>query len=481
MLVLGVVSEVFPLIKTGGLADVAGALPRALAAEQVHTITLVPGYPAVLRGLTDAAPVHHFASLFGGAATLLRGRAAGLDLLAIDAPHLYARPGSPYNTPEGWDWPDNAIRFAALSEVAADIAKGVVGGILPDVLHLHDWQAGLAPAYLHYRGGRRPGTVLTVHNLAFQGRYWAGLLDSLHLPPESFNINGVECYGDIGFLKAGLLFADRLTTVSPTYAAEICTPDHGMALDGLLRARASVLRGILNGIDTDVWNPAADNLIVADYAADRLDTRMANKASVQAWFDLEQRPDALLLAVISRLTWQKGIDLLLGALPDLLRLDAQLVVLGSGEPGLETGFRAAAAAYPGRIGVAIGYDEAVAHQIQAGADALLVPSRFEPCGLTQLCALRYGTLPVVARVGGLADTVIDANPAALAAGVGTGVQFAPVSQEGLAAALRRVSGLWHRPDVWRRLQANAMRTDVSWRGPAAEYAAVYREAAAAAA
>lgn len=476
--VLGVVSEIFPLIKTGGLADVAGALPPALKAEGVHAVTLVPGYPAVLRGLVDAEPVHRFADLFGGPATLLRGTAAGLDLLAIDAPHLYGRPGNPYATPDGRDWPDNAVRFAALGEVAADIGSGLVAGLAPQVLHLHDWQAGLTAAYLHYRGSRRPGTIMTVHNLAFQGRYWAGLLGALHLPPESFHIDGVECYGDIGFLKAGLLFADRITTVSPTYAAEICTPDHGMALDGLLRGRSSVLRGILNGIDTDVWNPASDALIVADFSPARLAARAANKASLQAWFGVAQRPDALLFGVVSRLTWQKGVDLLLAVLDDLVRLDAQLVMLGAGEPGLEAAFRDAAAAHPGRIGAVIGYDEAVAHQIQAGADALLVPSRFEPCGLTQLCALRYGALPVVARVGGLADTVIDANPAALAAGTGTGVQFAPVTRDGLAGALHRVARLWRQPDVWQKLQVNAMRTDVSWRRPAAEYAALYREVAA---
>lgn len=476
--VLGVVSEIFPLIKTGGLADVAGALPPVLEAEGVHTVTLVPGYPAVLRGLMDAAPVARFPALFGGPAALLRGSAAGLNLLAIDAPHLYARDGGPYNTPDGRDWADNAQRFAALADVAARVAQGAVPGFAPDVLHAHDWQAGLAPAYLHYRGGPRPGTVMTVHNLAFQGRYWSGLLDTLGLPPHAFSIDGVECYGDIGFLKAGLYFADRITTVSPTYAAEICTPEWGMGLDGLLRARAAVLRGIRNGIDETVWNPAADELIVADFSANRLEQRRANKTSLQAWFGVEQSPDALLLGVISRLTWQKGVDLLLPTLDAMLRLGAQLVVLGSGEPALEAGFRAAAAVHPGRIGCVIGYDEAVAHQIQAGADALLVPSRFEPCGLTQLCAMRYGALPLVARVGGLADTVIDANEAAIAVGTGTGVQFSPVTREALEIALQRTDTLWRQPQVWRRLQVNAMQTDVSWRRPAAQYAALYREIAA---
>jgi starch synthase len=472
--VLGVVSEIFPLIKTGGLADVAGALPLALAAEGVQVTTLIPGYQAVLDRLDNAAPVHRFADLFGGPARLLRGRAAGLDLLAIDAPHLYARPGNPYLGPDGRDWPDNAMRFAALAEAASWLATGGMAAFAPDIVHAHDWQAGLALAYLHYRGGPRPGTVMTVHNLAFQGLFPAALLPSLGLPPAAFSIDGVEFHGRIGFLKAGLAFADRITTVSPTYAAEIRTPEGGMGLDGLLRSRASVLHGILNGIDDTVWNPAADKLIAAEFSLTRLRRRAANKAALQARFSLAAAPETMLLGVISRLTQQKGVDLLLDTLDLVPRLRAQLVLLGAGERAMENGFAAAAAAYPGQISCAIGYDEALAHQIQAGADAILVPSRFEPCGLTQLCALRYGALPVVARVGGLADTVIDANEAALAAGTGTGIQFAPVTPDMLTAALERTDTLWREPATWRRLQRNAMRADVSWRRPAAHYAALYR-------
>jgi starch synthase len=480
--VLGVASEIFPLIKTGGLADVTGALPAALAAEGVQVTTLVPGYPAVLDRLDDAEPVHHFAALFGGPARLLRGRASGLDLLAIDAPHLYVRPGNPYLGPDGRDWPDNAVRFAALGDVAAQVAtralagvaQGVGQGGAPDIVHAHDWQAGLAFAHLHYRGGPRPGTVMTVHNLAYQGVFPAALLPTLGLPPAAFNIDGVEFYGNIGFLKAGLVFADRITTVSPTYAAEIRTPEGGLGLDGLLRARAPVLQGILNGIDDTVWNPAADKFITADFSPSRLRRRAANKVALQARLGLAAEPDVLLLGVISRLTEQKGLDLLLADLAGLPLLGAQLALLGAGDRALEDGFAVAAAANPGRIACVIGYDEALAHQIQAGADALVVPSRFEPCGLTQLSALRYGTLPVVARVGGLADTVIDANEAALAAGCGTGVQFAPVTREMLQAALQRTATLWRQPTTWQRLQRNAMRADVSWRGPAARYAALYR-------
>lgn len=476
--VLGVVSEIFPLIKTGGLADVAGALPAALAGEGVQVTTLVPGYPAVLDRLDAAEPVHHFADLFGGPARLLRGRVAGLDLLVIDAPHLYTRPGNPYVQPDGRDWPDNAMRFAALGDVAARIGGGalaeVAPAIVPDIVHAHDWQAGLALAYLHYRGGPRPGTVMTVHNLAFQGVFPAALLSALGLPPDAFSIDGVEFYGGIGFLKAGLIFADRITTVSPTYAAEIRTPEGGMGLDGLLRARASVLHGILNGIDDAVWNPSADPFIAAAFSPTRLRRRAANKAALQARIGLTPQPDALLFGVVTRLTTQKGVDLLLAELDELLRLGAQLAVLGSGERALEDGFGAAAAANPGRVACVIGYDEALAHQIQAGADAILVPSRFEPCGLTQLCALRYGALPVVARVGGLADTVIDANEAALAAGCGSGVQFAPLTREMLRTAVQRTAALWRQPPTWQRLQRNAMHADVSWRRPAAQYAALYR-------
>jgi starch synthase len=414
MQVLSVASELYPLIKTGGLADVAGALPSALARQGVEVRSLVPGYPAVMAGLEAPQRVHE-AELFGGPATLVRGQANGLDLFVVDAPHLYARPGNPYTDELGQDWPDNAERFAALGQAALMLSGGAAPGFAPDVVHAHDWQAGLVPAYLNYAGGRRPGTVITVHNLAFQGRFPAHLLGSLGLPPSAYTIDGVEFYGGIGFLKAGLRLADRITTVSPTYAAEIATPEGGMGLEGLLQTRAAVLSGILNGIDETVWNPATDPLLPARFSPDRLDGRASNKRALQERFGIGQRPDGLLFGVISRLSWQKGLDLLLGSLPRLLAAGADLVLLGSGDAALEDGFLAAASAAPGRIGVKIGYDEGLAHLIQGGTDAILVPSRFEPCGLTQLCALRYGAAPVVSRVGGLNDTVIDANEMALAA------------------------------------------------------------------
>jgi starch synthase len=536
--VLSVASEVFPLVKTGGLADVTGALPGALEPEGVAVRTLIPGYPAVTGAIAGARAVHHIPDLFDGPARVLETRAAGLDLLVLDAPHLYARPGNPYLEPEGSDWPYNASRFAALAMVAAEIGGGAIAGYVPDVVHAHDWQAGLAPAYLHYRNearagqnrsearadqsrsearadqsrsearadqsrsearagqdrneahaGRRhrgtrsgqkqdsarPGTVMTVHNLAFPGKLPAGLLARLGLPPAAYAVDGVEFYGTISMLKAGLQFADRITTVSPTYAAEIRTAEAGMGFDGLLRARSDVLSGILNGIDTTIWDPASDKHLAARFDRATLGKRARNKVALQARMGLAADPAAPLFAVVSRLTWQKGMDLLLACLPSLLALGGQLALVGSGEPALEAAFQAQAAAAPTRIGCVIGYDEALAHAIQAGADALLVPSRFEPCGLTQMCALRYGAVPVVARVGGLADTVIDANPAAVAAGVATGVQFAPATAEMLQVALRRTVALYRQPAAWRTMQENGMAADVSWHGPARSYAALYRE------
>lgn len=440
----------------------AGALPAALAAEGVAVRTLVPGYPPVLRALEGGVAVATI-DLFGGGARIIAAKAAGLDLFAIDAPHLYARAGDPYRAPDGQAWWDNAFRFAALSRVALLLVQGVVEGYRPDVVHAHDWQTGLAPAYLHYAGVHTP-SVMTLHNLAFQGQYPAYLVGELGFPPEAYSVQGVEYYGAIGFLKAGLQFADRITTVSPTYAAEIRTPSMGMGMDGLLRARADVLSGILNGIDTTIWDPAHDPHVVGD--------RAANKTALQERFGLHSDPGKMLFGMISRLSEQKGIDLVLAALPTLLSAGAQLVVLGSGDWGFEAAVRAAAGS---DVGVQIGYDEGLAHLMQGGCDALLVPSRFEPCGLTQLCAMRYGTLPIVAHVGGLCDTVIDANEMAMANGIGSGFHFSPVQWEMLAATVLRAMSVWRQSEVWRMLQRNAMAVDVSWAGPAKRYAALYRE------
>jgi starch synthase len=475
--VLSVASEIYPIIKTGGLADVAGALPVALKAEGIETRTLVPGYPTVLDALGTAAEVHRYPHFFGGDTRLLSGSHGELDLFVLDAPHLFARSGNPYLGPDGSDWPDNGLRFAALARMAADIGLGAVSSFVPGVVHAHDWQAALTPAYLSYSGRPRPSTVVTVHNLAYQGIFPADMLNTIGLPPESFALHGVEFYGSIGFLKAGLQFADRITTVSPTYAIEIQQDEQGMGLGGLLRERSADLTGILNGIDTSIWNPATDPNIASRYSIDNLQSRPPNKAALQQRLGLKVAPDAFLLGVVSRLSGQKGLDLLLANLPTILSGGMQLALLGDGEANLKTDFRKAAEANPDQIGVFIGFDERLAHLIQAGADALVVPSRFEPCGLTQLCALRYGAIPIVSRVGGLADTIVDEDDSGGTGGA-TGFKFGPPTAENLDRALRRAhasfSASFYENSTWRRMQRDGMSTDVSWRDRAAAYADLYR-------
>src|SRR5215475_11780573 len=348
--VLAVASEVYPLVKTGGLADVVGALPLALRRHGVETTTLVPGYPAVTGAIRSADTLLTIDDLFGGGARVLRSAVADLDLLVLDASHLFGRPGNPYTAPNGGDWPDNAFRFGALAWIAAQIGLGEARGYAPDIIHAHDWQAALTFAYLAYQDRRRPSTVLTVHNLAYQGQFPAELLQQLQLPAHAFAIDGVESYGNIGYLKAGLQFADRITTVSPTYAREIQAPDNGCGLDGLLRARSSVLTGIRNGIDVEVWNPETDPGIVSRFGPATLSARRPNKAARQHRFGLHQDPDRLLFAVISRMAWQKGLDLLADATPTLIARGAQLAMLGTGDPALEQRFSALARDNPGKVG-----------------------------------------------------------------------------------------------------------------------------------
>lgn len=465
--VLSIASECAPLVKTGGLADVAGALPAALAAEGVWMRTLLPGYPAVTAALQDGAEVAAFHDLFGAPARVLAGQAAGLDLLVIDAPHLFARSGNPYLGPDGRDWPDNPERFAALSWIGAHLGVHGAQGWQPQVLHGHDWQAGFVTEYLRQMGGG-PATMLTIHNIAFTGATDAGRMHSLRLDPGRYTIDGYEFYGGISALKAGLMGADALTTVSPTYAEELMTPEFGMGLDGVMRYRRESLTGILNGIDTDAWNPATDPAIqpYGDPAG-----KAPNKAALRAEMGLPDA-DGPLCVIVSRMTHQKGLDLVLAALPVLLDHGGQLAVLGSGDPALEYAFRQAAGQNP-HVAVRIGYDEGLSHRLIAGADAILVPSRFEPCGLTQMYGLRYGAVPVVGLTGGLADTVINASPAALARGVATGLQFSPVTADALQGALTRLCQLYRDRDSWSRIQDNAMAHPVGWDQSARAYAALY--------
>ena len=476
--VLSVASEAVPLVKTGGLADVAGALPEALAPHGVAVTTLLPGYPAVMAALRRGKVLHAYDDLLGQPARLVAGKLGDHPLVALDAPGHFAREGGPYGDASGKDWTDNWRRFAALGRAAADLAGGAVKGQRFDLLHAHDWQAAMGPAYLRFAppaGGRAVPSVMTIHNIAFQGHFGHEIFAELGLPAEAWAMDGVEYHGGVGFLKAGLEAASAITTVSPTYATEIRRAEFGMGLEGLVAARGDRVRGIVNGIDTAVWNPATDPALPVHYTARTLAKRIANKRAIEAEFGLEPGSEGPIFAVISRLTGQKGLDVLLEVLDHLVGIGGRLALLGSGDPAMEQGYRAAAARHPGRIAIRIGYDEDLSHRMQAGCDAILVPSRFEPCGLTQLYGLAYGCVPVVARTGGLADTVIDANEAALGTGVATGVQFDGVHYHGLAAAISRAVALYGDQAAWRTLQRNGMACDFSWKRSGRAYAELYRE------
>lgn len=475
MNLLFVASECAPFIKTGGLADVIGAVPSALAASGAEVRILLPAYPALAPLVASGKSVMEFRDLFGGPARIIAVDAEGLNLLLLDAPHLYDRAGSIYLGPDGQDWPDNDLRFAALSFVGAQIGIGCLGDWQPDVINAHDWQAGLVPAYLKQLDGPKPAVVMTIHNIAFQGVFDATRLAALGLNADQFTQQGVEYYGKISFLKAGIALSSKITTVSPTYAAELLTPEFGMGLDGLLRARQSDLHGILNGIDLDVWNPETDAALAATYSTRSLKGKVRNKAELEARFGLSNG-DGPLFCVISRMTSQKGLDMLLYCLPDLVGQGSKLAILGSGDTDLERAFIDASSRFSGSVGTIIGYDEDLSHLMQGGSDAILIPSRFEPCGLTQLYGLRYGTLPVVARTGGLADTVIDANVAACLADCATGVQFAPVNATMLGHAIARTCTLYSQPKVWSAMVRRAMRHPVGWDLSAAAYLDVYQSA-----
>lgn len=481
MRILSVASEVFPLIKTGGLADVAGALPGALKPHGCDVTTFLPGYRQVKAKLaqlnsTNNHVLHDFGDLFGSPARLVAHTLGDMALVVLDCPGLFDREGGPYGDATGKDWNDNWTRFAAFSAAAAAFGCGRAGSPVFDVIHAHDWQAGLVPAYVAHGRGARPATLMTIHNIAFQGQFSPSIFPALGLPQEAMSVDGIEYYGDVGFLKAGLQYANAITTVSPTYAEEITTSEFGMGLDGLIRARGADVHGIVNGIDTGVWNPGTDAHLVSHYSASTMERRVANKSALQARFGLAESSGPL-FAVVSRLTWQKGMDLLSANADLIVSLGGSLAVLGAGDATLEAELQAAAQRHPGKIGVIIGYDEGLSHLIQAGADALLVPSRFEPCGLTQLCGLRYGAVPVVARTGGLADTVVDLNHASQTAKSATGVQFSPITRDQFGRALRRTVDAYQDKPLWATLQKRGMGADVSWDNSAALYAKLYRDIA----
>ncbi|WP_284619960.1 glycogen synthase GlgA [Aquabacterium humicola] len=471
MRVLHVAAEVYPLVKTGGLADVAAALPPALAAAGADVRLLLPGLPPILDAVQSAKMVLDIGSAFGALRVkLLLARMPGshLPVYVIDAPHLYRRAGGPYQAPDGSPWPDNLRRFALLGWVAAHLAAGDADiDWVPEVVHAHDWHAAMSCAYIADHLPTPAASVYTVHNMAFQGLFphhdWAMLgLSSRFMSPA-----GLEFHGQLSFMKAGLKFADRVTTVSPTYAHEISTHEFGFGLDGVIRGRGSEVSGILNGIDPQVWNPATDAALAERYDAQRLDGKQRCRRALQQQLGLEVDEHALLVTVVSRLTSQKGLDLVLGALPALVPAGVQFAVQGTGEPALEAAFRMAEQMHPGRVRVHIGYDEARAHQMIAGADAIAVPSRFEPCGLTQMYGLRYGTLPIVRRVGGLADTVADGE---------TGFCFDAASVAAFEGAVRRAIEARAQPATWTAMMRRGMAQDLSWAHAASDYLVLYAAA-----
>lgn len=465
--VLFVVSECAPFVKTGGLADVAGALPIALAQIGTDVRVLLPGYSSVIEQIKPSETVERYEDLFGGPANLLTCKIAGLDMLILDAPHLYNREGGIYGDATGVDWPDNPKRFAALCKVGAKIAKDGIFEWKPDVVHGHDWQAGLTPEYMLAAGTDKP-FVFTVHNIAFHGNAPADQLEALELNADRFTPDKFEYWGKISALKAGLMAADKINTVSQTYADELLTPEFGLGMDGVIRSRHTDLSGILNGIDLDVWNPETDpHIMLYKNPAEKI----ANKRALLKEFGLGPA-EGPLCVLVSRLTEQKGIDLLLDALPALLDQGGQLAILGSGDPALEAALTKAANHHK-NLSVHIGYNEELSHRMIAGGDAILVPSRFEPCGLTQLYGLRYGTVPLVALTGGLADTVINASPAALARNVATGVQFFPITAQALANAFIRLTELFTNKRTWRKLQRNGMKQPVGWETSAHAYKKIY--------
>jgi starch synthase len=480
MRVLYITAELYPWVKSGGLGDVAAALPLALIAEGIDVRLLLPGFSGFLDAFPGITDVARLTTPFAAERVRVSlARLPGTESLAylVDHPAFYDRPGNPYASPDGSDWPDNHRRFGLFGWIAAELARGADPGWRPDILHGHDWHTGLAPAYLAARPpaeGHVP-TVFTVHNLAYRGPFPGAVFPELALPPEFFSIDGVEFFGTVSFIKAGLFYSDRLTTVSPTYAREIQAPAFGWGLDGLLRARANVLTGILNGVDPRFWDPRHDTNLPQTYGTeDAAAGKRAAKAALQRRLGLEPIESAPLFGAVSRLTPQKGLDLVLAGLPDLLAGGGQLALLGSGDGDLEQAFAAAAERYRGRIGAAIGYDESLAHLIIGGSDVILVPSRFEPCGLTQLYALRYGALPLVRRVGGLADTVVDATATSLAEGVATGFAFDDDSLSALMSAIGRAIALFREPEIWQSMMRRAMTRDFSWAAAARQYAAVYR-------
>lgn len=475
--VLHVLSEYFPLIKTGGLGDVGAALPAALRRAGVDARVLLPGYPKVLEDLDDAEVVWSDANLFHcGPARLLRGelRVDGAPAYVVDAPGLYLRDGGPYQDASGADHHDNHLRFAALCSLGAQLCAGLDPSFSPDVGHAHDWPAGLLPAYVALYFGRQTPTVQTIHNVGYVGGFDRYHLGGMNLPESSFDVDGVEFHGRVSLLKAGLYYADHITTVSPTYAEELTRAPYGGGFEGLLATRRDQLTGILNGVDYAEWSPEHDPHLPAAYSSTSLEGKATCRAALCEAFGLSVAPGVPVIGMVSRLAWQKGIELLIDAArPMLAEGRIRLAVLGSGDAHLEDGLRQLAHEHPGCAGFIGRYDESLSHLVQGGADAFVMPSRTEPCGLTQLYALRYGTVPIVRRTGGLADTVTNTTSTSLRAGKATGFIFDDATVDALRSALERAALLYAHPVGWRAVMRTGMAKDFSWRRSSARYLALY--------
>jgi len=455
----------FPLIKTGGLADMTGALPGALAGQGVDMRVLLPAYRGVALSLESCTELAAL-DLPLGRAGLRHCRMQGIDIFLLDAPALYDRPGGPYLDAAGQEHPDNWKRFALLAQAAAAIACGALPGWVPDVVHAHDWQAALAPAYLAWRGVNVP-TVLTIHNLAYQGLFDRGRLSGLAIPDSAYTVEGVEFYGRLSFLKAGLFYATHITTVSSTYAREITTPELGCGFDGLLRMRAEQgrLSGILNGIDAS-WDPRTDPHLVGHFEPGRWEGKQANADQVRQAFGLSVARGPL-FAVVSRLVHQKGLDIAIEAAESVVAQGGQLVVTGRGERPVEEAFARLAERHPGSVGVKIGFEETEARRMFAGSDFFLMPSRFEPCGLGQMYAQRFGSLPIAHETGGLADTIQDGE---------TGFLFRSLTVAGLTRAVRRAFDVFESPARIDAMRLAAMRQEFDWKHSARSYRAIFSKA-----
>ncbi len=479
MNVLFATSEAFPLIKTGGLADVSGALPKAvknLADFKGEIKILLPGYSEVLAKLKLMQTLAYI-EVLGQACTLVTGMMpdSDLEVIAIQNSALYERVGGPYSDESGVDWPDNALRFGVLSRVASLLCSknSPLKNWQPDLLHCNDWQTGLAPAYMKLLDSSPAKSIISIHNIAFQGNFDASWLKKLELPAAHFNVNGFEYFKQISFLKAGVFYADQLSTVSPTYAKEIQTSEFGFGLEGLLQARHSDLTGILNGIDTQEWNPDIDVHLPKNFNNTRITGKKTVKSALQQQVGLIVDEKTPLLGVVSRLTHQKGLDLLPKIIPELIEDGCQFAILGNGDKTLETSFNLLKERYPLQVSVSIGYHEDLSHNIMAGADMFVMPSRFEPCGLNQLYGLAYGTPPIVSATGGLADSICDTTELTIKNKTATGFVMKNVSSTSLLVTIQHAIATWKNRKVWREIQRNGMKQRVDWAFSAILYLKLY--------